>query len=948
MLGLSRWLKRFEREVIVALVTTTVALGSTWGAFQRLEWLAIDTLLVLRPAESLESRLLLVTVQEADITALGRWPLSDAVLANLLETLAAQNPRVIGLDLYRDLPQNPGHERLQALMAELPNLIGVEKAFGSGTVAPPPILAQNHRVGLADVPEDGDSKIRRLIVSAPVEREIKLGFATRVSLLYLQQMGVNLEVREEQTHHYQLGQAQFSPLTGVEGGYSPADLGGYQIFLNYRSPASPFDKVSVSDVVQGRVSPELIRDRIVLIGSEAESINDFFLTPYSQALYQYRLNPYRLNAAGSSESLSDGEAWGNPNRAPHYLMSGVEVHAHGVSQILSSALDGRPMIRFWHHYGEWGWILLWAALGTYGTWRGLIREPFKEQSTWLYPLLLVTGGTLVMGAIAYGSLLSGWLIPTVSPLLAFVATTTLTRHRYHQHQLRTFTQRLQDYSNDLERQVFERTQELEAAKQAADAANIAKSEFLANMSHELRTPLNGILGYAQILQHAKDLNSQRRGVGVIYQCGTYLLELINDILDLSKIEARKLELDPKPIPLKPFLLQAAQMFKPAAEKKGISFYSELDNSLPKLVIADDKRLRQILVNLISNAVKFTPKGSVSLSVYPVDSSKSSRDSSGLDINKNTKKNCIKFTVTDTGVGMTPEQLEKVFLPFEQVKESQKLAEGTGLGLAICCQLIRLMGSELHVDSQPGQGSRFYFELTLPTLNSKETPILSRDYSKITSVSGTCPCLLLVDPSADSRSIMSGLLTPLGFSILEAATAQEALDHLNNHHLDAILTDLDLPDRDGISLIESLRQQESSAKLPMIALSSHVFTDARERSLDAGATAFLTKPFHRSDILQLLERHLQLRWIVQEDGERQQSQTSKTVEKTCPPEMVPDTVIEELLHLARKGNLKDLKRRAKQLEQDHPQLRPFTDHLQNLAGQYQERALCEFLTGYQTQ
>ncbi len=947
MLGLSRWLKRFEQEVIVALVTTTVALGSTWGAFQRLEWLAIDTLFVLRPAESLESRLLLVTVQEADITALGGWPLSDAVLANLLETLAAENPRVIGLDLYRDLPQNPGHERLQALMAELPNLIGVEKAFGSGTVAPPPALAQANRVGLADVPEDGDSKIRRLIVSAPVEGEIKLGFATQVSLLYLQQMGVNLEVREEQTHHYQLGQAQFSPLTGVEGGYSPADLGGYQIFLNYRSPASPFDKVSVSDVVQGRVSPELIRDRIVLIGSEAESINDFFLTPYSQALYQYRLNQYRLNAGRSSESARDGEAWGNPNPLPDYHMSGVEVHAHGVSQILSSALDGRPMIRFWHHYGEWGWILLWAALGTYGTWRGLIREPFKEQSTWLYPLLLVTGGTLVMAAIAYGSLLSGWLIPTVSPLLAFVATITLTRHRYHQHQLRAFTQRLQDYSNDLERQVFQRTQELESAKQAADAANIAKSEFLANMSHELRTPLNGILGYAQILQHAKDLNSQRRGVGVIYQCGTYLLELINDILDLSKIEARKLELDPKPIPLKPFLLQAAQMFKPAAEKKGISFFMELDPSLPKLVIADDKRLRQVLVNLMSNAVKFTSKGSVSLQVYPVNSSVNAENPE-LKTNINPGEIRLKFIVNDTGIGIASEELKTVFLPFEQVKESQKLAEGTGLGLAICCQLIRLMGSELQVDSQPGQGSCFYFELTLPTLETKEAPILSRDYSKIASVSGTSPCLLLVDPSADSRSIISGLLTPIGFSIVEAATAQEALKSLDNHHFDGIVTELDLPDRDGITWIEGLRQRESSAKPPIIALSSHVFSDARERSLNAGATAFLTKPFHRSDILQLLERHLQLRWILQEDGERQQSQTSKTVEQTCPPEMVPDTVIEELLHLARKGNLKDLKRRAKQLEQNHPQLRPFTDHLQHLASQYQERALCEFLTGYQVQ
>ena len=551
-MGISHWLKRFQREVIVAVVTGTVALASAWGALELLEWVALDTLLVLRPAEPSDQRILLVTVEETDIGNLGGWPLSDAILADLLETLAAESPRVIGLDLYRDLPQEPGHDRLQAVMAELPNLIGVERGLGSGRVPPPPILAERDRVALADVPQDRDGTIRRMIISAPVEGEIKLGFATQVSLFYLEQLGVTLEARDPQQHRYQLGQAQFVPLTGVEGGYSPRDLGGYQVFLNYRHPAHHFDQVSISEVLEGRVSPELIRDRAVLIGSNAESINDFFLTPYSQALYQYRLN--------STESSSNVAI-------PNHQMSGVEIHAHGVSQILSSALEGRPLIRFWHQKGEWGWILLWTMVGTYGTWVGLAQQAFKEQSAWLYPLVLMTSGTVAIGAIAYVSLLGGWLIPTVSPLIALVLSTALSSHAYQEQQLRAFTQRLQAYSTDLEEQVRQRTQELEAARQAADSANLAKSEFLANMSHELRTPLNGILGYAQILQQAKDLNSQRRGVGVIYQCGTYLLELINDILDLSKIEARKLELNPKSIPLKPFLLQAAQMFKPAAEKK---------------------------------------------------------------------------------------------------------------------------------------------------------------------------------------------------------------------------------------------------------------------------------------------------------------------------------------------------------------------------------------------
>lgn len=239
----------------------------------------------------------------------------------------------------------------------------------------------------------------------------------------------------------------------------------------------------------------MIRDRVVLIGSNAESINDFFQTPYSQALYQSRLDsPVPSNSP-----------------IPNYQMSGVEIHAHGVSQILSSALDGRPLIRFWHQTAEWVWILVWTMTGTYGTWFGLVRQPFKERSAWLYPVVLMISGSLILGAIAYLSLLGVGSFPPSrpQPRLEYA----LSSNAYHQQQLRAFTQRLQEYSTDLEEQVRQRTQELEAARQAADSANLAKSEFLANMSHELRTPLNGILGYAQILQQAKDLNSQRRGLG---------------------------------------------------------------------------------------------------------------------------------------------------------------------------------------------------------------------------------------------------------------------------------------------------------------------------------------------------------------------------------------------------------------------------------------------------
>lgn len=273
---------------------------------------------------------------------------------------------------------------------------------------------------------------------------------------------------------------------------------------------------------------------------------------------------------------------------------------------------------------------------------------------------------------------------------------------------------LEATNQDLEQRVQERTAELTAAKEAADAANHAKSEFLANISHELRTPLNGILGYAQILQLDPQITvDQMDGINIIYDCGVHLLTLINDILDIAKIEAKKLELYPEEFELRELLLGVTHICRVKAEQKSIDFYYQIDEYLPTSVLADEKRLRQVLINLLGNAVKFTQKGKVTFIVEIVGNTNTialSPSNQELPITK------IRFTVIDTGIGMTPAQLEKIFLPFEQVGNTLQKSEGTGLGLAISQQIIEMMGSTIFVESTYGQGSKFWLDLDLPVVN----------------------------------------------------------------------------------------------------------------------------------------------------------------------------------------------------------------------------------------
>ncbi|MBW4492153.1 MAG: CHASE2 domain-containing protein [Oscillatoria princeps RMCB-10] len=368
-----------------------LAAGSA-GWFQLLDWATLDLFFRLRPREPVDERIVIVTIDEPDITHVGQWPVPDAVLARALNNLKEHQPRAIGLDLYRDLPVAPGHQALVGVFKSTPNLIGVEKAVGD-SVAPPPTLKELGQVGLADLVLDADGKVRRGLLSVREDSgETKLSLGATLALMYLQAEGIAPQRADPKKTDLKLGQAVFVPFAGNDGGYVGANAGGYQILLNFRGPQTSFPTVSLRDVLENRIPPNLLRDRIVLIGATGQSLNDLFLTPYSSSFA------------------------GSPKRTP-----GAVIHANLTSQILSGALQGRPFIRVWDERAEWLWVLSWSFTGAAGSWAILEAKLFKKNVflrwTFLGICIVLVGSSLAAGSFA--AFVLSWWIPGVAPLVAF-------------------------------------------------------------------------------------------------------------------------------------------------------------------------------------------------------------------------------------------------------------------------------------------------------------------------------------------------------------------------------------------------------------------------------------------------------------------------------------------------------------------------------------------------
>ncbi|MEI6708513.1 MAG: ATP-binding protein [Methylococcales bacterium] len=446
---------------------------------------------------------------------------------------------------------------------------------------------------------------------------------------------------------------------------------------------------------------------------------------------------------------------------------------------------------------------------------------------------------------------------------------------------------------------------LAQALKMADSANSAKSRFLSNMSHEIRTPLNSIIGYSYILHKDPAIPEHRRqAVNTLKRSGEHLAALIEDILDIARIEARKFELNYEPLNFHEFIEHLVRIHKIQAEDKGLSFCCQILNTLPQQVRADEKRVGQILINILSNAIKFTQSGEIIIHISY---------SSGV----------ANFKISDTGQGIAPEQLQDIFQPFTRLNTTTGNAiSGSGLGLTISKILTEIMGGDLAVSSELGKGTTFTVRLFLPNLGTI-TEFVPQE--NIVGYRGRRQKILIVDDQPEHRDVMRSILEPLGFIIHTASSGAKSLVQVHTHKPDLVLLDLAMPVMNGIATAIQLRK--NGLLKPIIVLSANAYPKDRVAAIQAGCNDFLAKPVQVHNLLAKLKLHTSLTWNYQTD----EPDNNEIIEKEL--QLPPADILQTLQTFVRIGDLLGLNKKLEALAKTNSEYLPLSQRIKVLASEF---------------
>jgi signal transduction histidine kinase/DNA-binding NarL/FixJ family response regulator len=497
------------------------------------------------------------------------------------------------------------------------------------------------------------------------------------------------------------------------------------------------------------------------------------------------------------------------------------------------------------------------------------------------------------------------------------------------------------WNNRLKIVIAQRTR----AEEAAESANQAKSEFLANMSHELRTPLNAILGFAQIMERNPNISSEKENLEIIQRSGTHLLTLINQVLDLSKIEAGHITLERQNFDLLHLLDDLESMLSLKAYKQHLILQFNCSSDVPRYICTDEVKLRQVLINLLSNAIKFTDEGKVSLHVTLQEHSgpeNNVKSNEGLSIPSGNFK--IHFEIEDTGPGIAQEEMSRLFEAFSQTSTGKNTGEGTGLGLLISHKFVQLMGGEVHVTSAEGQGAIFSFDIQVQAVEAAEMTPVPKIHHVVALEPGQAHFrMLIVDDKRDNRQLLIKILSSYGFDLREAENGQQAIDILKTWEADLVWMDLRMPIMDGYQATKRIRTLAPNNSQPkVIAVTANIFEEKRSKILSIGCDDIVIKPFKENEIIEMIQKHLNVQFIYAKEEKPAENINRKKDELHLLSADIKSLSKSTVAKLKKSAAALDIDTILDVLEEIREQNMPLADALKKLVEGYHFDKLQKFL------